>query len=150
MCYPEQNHHGIIFRQPYFQNTFTLLLSLLKPVPFLNCSTSACSYLTTFERLFPFLPSHAILRAKILHFSEIRKKICKIIVPQNKNSQISHISHANFCIALFALSALSPSIVQIVQKVQSKFLHGSFVRSVSFNKNLHGTFGTIGTISPSN
>jgi len=87
------------------------------------------------------------LRAKILHFSEICKKICKIIVPQNKNSQISHNSHANFCIALFALSALSPSIVQIVQKVQSKFLHVSFVRSVSFNKNLHGDIDDIGDIA---
>ena len=66
---------------------------------------------------------------KFLKISEICKKICKIIVPQNKNSQISHNSHANFCIALSALSALSPSIVQIVQKVQSKFslVHFFFV-----------------------
>jgi hypothetical protein len=34
--------------------------------------------------------------------------------------------------------------VQIVQKVQSKFLHVSFVRSVSFNKNLHGDIDDIG------
>ena len=37
--------------------------------------------------------------------------------------------------------------MQIVQKVQSKFLHVSFVRSVSFNKNLHGDIDDIGDIA---
>ena len=56
MCYPEQDHHGTIFRQPYFQNTFTIL-----PPPL------ACSF---FHRplspnhfsnsLFLFLKSHLI------------------------------------------------------------------------------------------